>query len=350
MRPRSMLSLFCALCVGGPIAGSAEAYPISPLTLWELVQQSDLIVLARTDEVTRPATEAPAEGERTPVLRPHVARLGVVEVWKGAAPAEIRVEFWGDFICPAPARYEEGAMVLAFLQRPDREEGTGGASPPGPDDGGAWQTVGLSYGTLYPEPGEIPVFRERVDEAVELQADGPVPELLRRDWLLRTAARRATRWHGLYELAASGDEIHSFYDRSASRAHEARSHLPELEVVLEGFLAEPSADVTLPMTLRYLRGLPSPELDRTVLGLIEGLLLEEALPYWIPTAMAAALERLGVPEPRKRLGLAEHDFDVDQDALRLAWDRVFHELSRERQAPLRLPRREYRPVGSRTPS
>lgn len=350
MRAKSLLLFSCALSIGGPLAGQAGAFPISPLTLWELIQRSELIVLARTDEVTRPEVEAPADGEEVPGLRAHVARLGVVEVWKGAAPAEIHVEFYGDFICPAPAHYEEGAMVLAFLRRPYEEERLDDASREWPDDDAAWQTVGLSYGTLYPEPGEIPVLRDRVDGALELTATGSAPELLKRDWLVRSAARRATRWHGLYELAASGDAMHSFYDASGRPAQASPRRLPELEAVLEGFLAEPSADVTLPMTLKYLRGLPSPELDQTVLGLIEGLLLEQRLPYWIPTAMAAALERLGVREPRERLALGEYDFDVDHDVLRLAWGRVFDELSRERQRPLRLPEREYRPVGSRTPS
>ena len=56
------------------------AYPISPAPLWELVQKSDLIVLAKVSKVE---TVEPNEKDGAPRWISAIARLEVKQVWKG---------------------------------------------------------------------------------------------------------------------------------------------------------------------------------------------------------------------------------------------------------------------------
>lgn len=111
------------------------------------------------------------------------------------------MEFPAGLICPAPPVYVKGRDVVAFLDRYQ----------------GKWFTVGLSYGTLYPEDrNQLEDLRVMVRQAVTLQAKGRVPGKDRLDWLVEAAIRPGTRWHGLYELRPGSDELHSYYDSGRS--------------------------------------------------------------------------------------------------------------------------------------
>ena len=118
---------------------------------------------------------------------------------------------------------------------------------------GRWFTIGLSYGTLYPDAEDVPAFRELVRAAEALQSAGPVTEEARREWLVRAAERRATRWHGLYELAPSTDVLHFFYD-SSGREPGARPLAAELGRLARGFVKEPVGRRDPSHDARALRG------------------------------------------------------------------------------------------------
>src|SRR5262245_8321475 len=189
----ALLGALACLIARGPV----HAYPISPVPLWEVTEEADLIVLGVVSEVRG----SPDAGEQSLRGAPSASRMGgpgslarieVREVWKGNAGSRIEVSFDSNLICPAPPRYEAGKVVAAFLTR----------------EGDRLHTVGLSYGTLYPATQEVGDFRDRVKEAVGLQKAGVVDPRERVAWHVRAAARPATRWHGLYGLKPSGDSLH----------------------------------------------------------------------------------------------------------------------------------------------
>src|SRR4051794_33249761 len=127
-----------------------------------------------------------------------------------------------------------GAVGSAFLRR----------------DADGWATVGLSYGTVYPDADDLPVMREATREIVPLRpGDAKAHAAL----LVHLASRRATRWDGLFELVPEGDGLHNFYRRAVPQGDASRLSPEQLEAIAQGFVAEPSADQTLTMILTLLR-------------------------------------------------------------------------------------------------
>ena len=116
--------------------------------LWHRVGASEAIVLARVMEVAPDSSGMPEGTDR-------VARLDVIEVWKGSPPLRLEVPFndyrpWP----PAPA-YRSGEVVVAFLRR----------------DGGVWTTVGMVDGTVQPTGRQLADLRARVRRVVLMQRD-----------------------------------------------------------------------------------------------------------------------------------------------------------------------------------
>lgn len=58
--------------------GQAPAYPIPPQTIWELVRDSELVLVAKVEDVRQEKREEDTWGGA-------IARLAPVEVWKGTA-------------------------------------------------------------------------------------------------------------------------------------------------------------------------------------------------------------------------------------------------------------------------
>ena len=173
----SLAALLLALTASTPLA-----YPITPVTLWDLVQEADLVLLADVAEVTEAVETAGTDLRGAPSASRmggpgSIAHLRIREAWKGVADGTVEVAFDPNYICPAPPRYVAGKTVVAFLTR----------------DGDTLSTLALSYGTHYPSPADIPVYRDRVREARDLQARGNVSDADRLAWLVRAASRRATR-------------------------------------------------------------------------------------------------------------------------------------------------------------
>ncbi len=329
MRTLSRVAVLSAglACV---MASSARGYPIPPVPLWSLVEQADVIVLAEVQGVSQRKVEEDEDGFGSTT----VATLRILDTWKGRAFGEMEVGFPAGMLCPAPPRYVEGEDVVAFLSH----------------EKSGWQTVGLSYGTLYAESREeLEDLREMVRRAIVLQAKKPVSKADRLDWLVEAASRPGTRWHGLYELAPRGDEVHSYYDPARPR-EDRRLSASQRERIARGFVARPPVDHTLPVALMILAGHPDPKVSETAAAAIEGLLGQERLPYWIGQALQLVLERFGDKQAAQRIKtVREGCCDLDEDGIRILWRSAQRELGIPKVVPLKVARREIRGVGPETP-
>jgi hypothetical protein len=312
------------------VSAGAHAYPIPPVPLWSLVEQAETIVVAKVVKVEE------SRGKGTDDDMPlAVATLRILETWKGTEQGEIEVRFPAGLICPAPPRYFKGENVVAFLAGEDEGWGT---------------TVGLSYGTLYPEGREeLSDLREMVHRAIALQARRSVNEVDRIDWLVEAAIRPGTRWHGFYELEPAGDELHSFYDPERPRKGVWLSPA-QREKIAHAFANNPWTDSTLPIVLRILARHADPKVDAAAASAIEGVLSEKELPYWIPTALELVLQRYGDKQAAKKIEkLRKGCCDYNEKGLRTLWRTAQRELGILKVAPVKTGGREVRGVGAETP-
>jgi hypothetical protein len=344
--PRRVLAVLAPVLFAAPLA---DAYPIAPVTLWQLTEQAELVVLARVV-----AVESPQQDHDERDFESDIARLQVLEVWKGSTGGDVAVSFARGLICPAPPRYVPGETVLAFL-----ESGATRAASLRKDVKAEvrqdltakwtnrWFTVALSYGTLYPEADDLPFLHDLVDDALALQGRSPVPEGEKRAWHVRAATRRVTRWQGLYALDRETDKAHSFYGRA--KRTRTNPTPDERREVMRGFILEPSDDHTLAMTLSFVGSQPEPEFDRVVLGQVERLLAEPKVPYWLGDAMARLAERFGSRNGRRELGLKDDWEAPNTAALQVAWQRTRDRYGIPLVPAAPAPPRERRGVGGSTP-
>jgi hypothetical protein len=304
------LAIACgALWLG--LGGHAQAYPIPPETLWRLTEQADVVVLATVMRRETRQLGAKDDWERD------TAFLQIKEVWKGRAPREVRVAYEGGLLCPAPARFEPLLDVLAFLSKKSE------AAP--------YRVVGLSYGTLYPEVNEVPVFRRLVKEALAAQGRSADPAT-RTDWLVSAAEEPATRWHGLYELDSAADPMHQHYDDGERKAGVTLTEA-QVQRLMRAFVEKPRLDRNLPMLLKVLGKRPSAEVDQTAVAAIDTLLDTVDPPPWTGELIALTKARLGLkprPAPKKHARDLVEALDdpllspmaVDNAVLRRDWDTV----------------------------
>ena len=276
----------------------AEAYPIPPQTLWELTQKAERVVWADIGEVAQLPPRSPGDKKERHWDEGEVARLRVRESWKGTArPGELlEVHFNSGFICPAPARYEPGLAVVAFLVW----------------EQGQWRTVGMSYGMRYPTSNdEAEAYRHAVTSAhqaherwtqVRLSGGAANMAAARRSWQVLAAAHPATRWDGLYGLVPEADEEHAFFDNRA--ADLTSLSLAQREQLADGFVKSPPLDRSLPMMLSALRSHPRGDVDHAAARALETVLDAEDPPYWARLAFDLLRERHG-ERPEKRPVLEE---------------------------------------------
>src|SRR5678815_157345 len=97
IRPPVVL-LLSILVVLGFLTSPVDAYPISPVPLWNLVENSDLVVLADVVEITNEGDESDASSKDPNTIieyldRDSIARLRVRETWKGEALPSVEVRF-----------------------------------------------------------------------------------------------------------------------------------------------------------------------------------------------------------------------------------------------------------------
>lgn len=308
----------CVLTLGLALAATpVRAYPIPPHPLWRLVEDAELIVVAEVLEIRKVPVRNRAAGSTAETA---VAVLRVLESWKGNENGTLEVPYLSELLCPAPPDYREGEDVLAFLKW----------GKVGPDQEG-WSTVGLSWGTLYPDRAELADFREMVRRAVAVQTKKPMPDRVQVEWLAEAASRPGTRWHGLYPLVPESDEMRSAYDRGGENVALGRMLTPaHLRRIARGFVESPPTDLTLPMALAVLADYPSPEVDAAAVSALEGLFGQRKLPYWTASALGGVLRRFEGDRAERRLThlgvIFDGGYGVDEGEARAVWRKARQEL------------------------
>lgn len=304
-------TLVLAALVAMGASGAVAAYPISPVTLWSLTEQADVIVVAKVTWVGEDEPPAQTFGDVAHVQQPGaekriawfgggVARLQVLETWKGNPGEWLEVVTDAEMTCPAPGRFVEGETMVGFFS---------GST-------GEWRATGLSYGTLYPTEQGRGVFSSLVGQALALQRRGSVSEDERRAWLVEAASHSATRWHGMYELAQGGDEVHRYYDRDRRSAPPGTGLTQEQRVALaRAFADDPSTDATLGMTLDLLKDVSDARFDAAVVNAMDSAVNDAESAYWLPEAMALVAQRFHLKVPSKRPAVHEADDLLSADPL-----------------------------------
>ncbi|MEM9291668.1 MAG: hypothetical protein AAGD01_08305 [Acidobacteriota bacterium] len=294
------------------VPGIASAAEISPVPLWKLTSEAELIVVAEVSAIEElPRTERSSNSAS--------AQLSILETLKGPELVTVEVPYAARVICPQPPRYAEGETVVAFLAQ----------------HRGAWRTVGISHGALYPQGSELDDIKVMIEAALPLQQQQkqnqtqPQPEVLegqRRDWLVRAATLPGTRWHGLYGLAPGNDPIRALHEWPA-RSIPAGLSEEQWEVLADGFVETPRMDPTFAMMAWMLKDHEDPEVDEVALGVVEGLLALEELPWWTQDVLWATLARFGDDGPQARLDkLGWYSWEVTPDQLRGLWAEAKKEL------------------------
>ncbi len=307
-------------------APTARAYPIPPQTLWDLGRGSDSVVVARVDSVEK-LDVSPEKEDR--LWNTASALLLVEATLVGPVAKGVRVAFDPNVICPAPARYLPGRTVLAFLDHGNE---------------GTMVTVGRSYGTRYPAPEQLPVL----SRVIALAHAAPDTRDGQAAWVLAAAVDPETRWDALSLVAPRADVRLGYYARPPTLVLDDA----ERRALAAAFVARPSWDHTVVMLLAAVGDLPDAELDRAVVGVIDGLIAAGSVPWWADAAAALLRVRLGLAD-----GSITSD-DLEDPLVRMPTDPV-QVLARWRAlrgqialpiAPLTPPPREAPlPVGAYTP-
>jgi hypothetical protein len=325
----------------GVLSSTTLGYPISPVTLWDLTREAELILVAKVQgthagrveiETFKQALPFVTQGNPGAEASEEFARLEVLEVWKGSAGHLVDVETHSGMVCPAPGRFIVGERVLVFLSG---------------DEAGRWQVAGLSYGTLYPADDELAAYREQVARALALPREKGESDSQRIAWNVVAASHRATRWQGLYALSKQSDRMHAFYDH---RSHDPATSLSQeqLRTIAEGFIAEPSADRTVPMVVNLLLGYRDARLDRALVGAVD-VLLDGHDDVAMHDAIEAMIRRAGADPSRWLPASSGADFRFDVPALQAAWRKAHRDLGLPAGSPVPAPPRRVHGVGDDTP-
>lgn len=293
------------------LAHLAVAYPIPPVPLWELLEKAELVVLARVDAVE----DLP---ERDEEWNTQLARLSVVETFKGSPAKQLEVPFPGNMICPAPPDYVPGQKVLTFLAL-SQEDGT-------------LYTVGLSYGTLYPKEEDLKDFRSAITSAVRIQGAQLGSEDLKEkkhSWAVTTAIMPGTRWHGLHEMRP-GSERYRQYDRfPEQRPDWIVLTETDKSLLADAFVAAKEFRPEQALMLDVIEGFKSERVDRAALAWIEGYLQLDEPPYWHLDLMVKTLNRFGdTKAPARFVGR-----QATPETLRKIWQEAKAELAISDVAP-----------------
>jgi hypothetical protein len=190
-----MAPLALALLVA--LGSTPSPYPIAPRPLRRLIEEAEFIVTARVREADAETAAELRAGD--PWGGGSVVLLDIERRIQGDPGADTIAQINRGWICPAPAHYEPGTRVLAFLDR---------------SDDGTFETHALSYGAKTLDEEGMAVYLDRIAEQLEIQRMPPGEERERAqiEWFVRCAEHPLTRWEGAYELAPRGDFM-AHYDR-----------------------------------------------------------------------------------------------------------------------------------------
>ena len=240
------------------IARWSFAEPGLTPTLWELIGEADVIVVARVD-ATKPLPLD--EEQRGPS---HVALLTIRETIKGNASGLVEVAYAGNQGCPAPERYREGELVLAFLVR----------------DGAAWRTVGGSYGTRFPGSAEdLEQTRQLIRLTTQMRgiSPGAEPPI---SWSLVAIAAPATREEGLWSL-----EHDAVLRRLRGNPSVDEPSPITLAAIEAAFVEHPSLGSSFPAMLELLATRSSSAVTQVAVDGLESVLRPGTPPGWAGAAM-----------------------------------------------------------------
>lgn len=173
------------------IAESVLAYPITPRPLRKLIIESQFIVYADVIEIKSVDTDDHWNDTK--------AVLVLREILQGKIKNDtIEVSFRPGLICPAPASYEKGTKVLAFLDKHKKE----------------YSTHALSYGSKTVDPEVFEIYKSRITEMQKIlkikNEDQKTTATI--NWLIDCALDVNTREDGIYELSPQSDFM-SDYDQ-----------------------------------------------------------------------------------------------------------------------------------------
>jgi hypothetical protein len=275
---RLALSLVLVSLLTGRSAMGAEDRGV---TLWSWTEAASLVVVGEVED-------APSDRREDAV-----ARIRVLETWKGAVQERVEVGYSdvpGCFGDTGPA-LSVGQRRILFLRPSESHQGW----PLWPEDlktvwAGKWMPL-RSWPLPAEDDGGLSVYRALVNRELTLLAEG-APETARREWHIDAAKRKASRWHGLYPLVGN-----------AGRAvPNALSTVEERRAVMAGFVAEPSS-ASLQLVLAFVGREPDPAFDRAALEQIELSLASRIPAVTLDDAMARFLERHGAVDGDKELGL-----------------------------------------------
>jgi hypothetical protein len=163
---------------------NASAFPIEPVFLRSLIEESDLIVFAKVEPPAKPKDDF-----RVSLLGESPARLRSLEVIKGTAPSGmIEVHFNPHMVCPSPPRFPADTNVLAFLV-------------PDPRSGG-FRTVALDYGAKLLKPDEAAAYMRHIREYLAFagEKDAETKILKTTEWLVQCVEDPHTRHEGAADL------------------------------------------------------------------------------------------------------------------------------------------------------
>ena len=226
----------------------ASAFPIQPQPLRQLCADSELIVVAKVEQVVS-VTDKDGYSHSKALLR-------ISTMLKGDERNEFaEVLFSPNMICPAPPTYPEGGTVIAFLYRKEGDQ--------------FYRTAGLSYGTKVVPEKEAQIYIERIREILKIlkSDESPAKEEQIIEWLVRCAEEPVTRWEGAYELFSSNNmtpaqESNHSYGFAAKLTQQQKSRLSDAlfrsttisgdDLYLINFLKDKEGERLIPFILKYL--------------------------------------------------------------------------------------------------
>ena len=303
--------LLTCLLLSGALASGAP-YPIDPVPLRRLCEQSDAIVIATVGEIE----QLQGEPDMRDLWRQARVELHSVEILHGEPAKEpLSVFFPRYLLCPAPPRFESGERVLTFLRE---------------DYDGGYQVCGLSYGTRYSDADGLAAYRQRIAEILELEASSSEKSSLMRarvEWLVRCAEHPATCWDGVYELAVDsrrddslyGEHLDESLDERLLEIYLDRGDLEQATICLME-LFEESDDPRIVPTLRELLRSVVDDPPATTLAVVEDVARRIDTPGAIEGAKEYAREHRKSTDPlvKRRYGPAVRSTTL-QEFLRQAW-------------------------------
>jgi hypothetical protein len=290
-------------------AAPADSAP--PGALWRWVHAADAVVVAQVVSIDVPPEATAVIGDDdddvdVPDFN-SIVRLHVIERWKGEIDSDVAVPLELEEGCPTFPGYVIGEIVVAFLAWDDRDA--------------TWQAVDLSCGTVAPSPADLPVYAARVREALALQRKSGMDRVDRIEWLVRCAEDRATRWHGLYELAGTGNAPNG--DDDGLRIVPADLLTDEQRGrIVRGFLRDARLDGTISLLLEVLGPYRDDRFDRALVAAVDRELgSDEPDVFKLVAAIPPILTQWGDEKALARMRSPENAHQVDDflDAMRKVW-------------------------------